>query len=701
MRIYFWLLIIYLNGCSGGLVAQKFVDHTLSNPQAPTSERYQSFTFNGAWCWFSAPRAVYFEGEYKRTYTGWVDNYGDLHVAYYDHQSEEIRSTVIFDNLEIDDHDNPSLLFDEQGRLLVFFNRHMQGVQPLYLIKAHQPESIDSWGEVKELHLNDEALKGLGSMNHTYTNPVKLSAENGRIFLFWRGVDGKPSYSFSDDNGNTWAAGKIFFMPERTYGFRRPYTKVYSDGKSKIHFVLTDGHPRKEKHNSLYYMYYEDGAFHHANGARIKNIGGEPVTPSEADKLYDASLTNEKAWNWDIASDEQGHPVIAYVKFPNDSTHIYCYARWDGLKWRNYDLINAGSWFPDTPAGIDEPEPNYSGGMSIDHEAVNTLYLSVNRDSVFEIEKWVTPDEGRSWMVERLTQGSVKNNIRPFAIRGAKADNPLQVLWMQNTQYYYFAYAGWLKKQMEGGFKNRFFTSIKMGRLAPVTDNPLRQKDIKNVMRRAADWQLANPRLEISPLDWHYGALYTGIRALYELTGEERYLNELFNVGQAHNWRPLDDFFNADRLTVIDNWAWLYGLLDDPDIIEKARWVLDAHLARDYPQLTDVRFIDNPYRLEWWTWCDALFMAPPVYVKMANITGNEKYVAFMDKEFKATHDFLYDKEEHLFYRDRRYFPEKIREANGQKVFWGRGNGWVMGGLVSILKDLPQDSKYRPFLRTAF
>ena len=105
--------------------------------------------------------------------------------------------------------------------------------------------------------------------------------------------------------------------------------------------------------------------------------------------------------------------------------------------------------------------------------------------------------------------------------------------------------------------------------------------------------------------------------------------------------------------------------------------------------------------LERWSWCDALFMAPPVYVKMANITGNEKYVAFMDKEFKATYDFLYDKEEHLFYRDRRYFPEKIREANGQKVFWGRGNGWVMGGLVSILKDLPQDSKYRPFLRTAF
>lgn len=73
---------------------------------------------------------------------------------------------------------------------------------------------------------------------------------------------------------------------------------------------------------------------------------------------------------------------------------------------------------------------------------------------------------------------------------------------------------------------------------------------------------------------------------------------------------------------------------------------------------------------------------------------------FADKEFKATYDHLYDKEEKLFYRDGKYFDKK--EANGKKVFWGRGNGWVMGGLAEMLKTLPEkDKKYRPYYLDLF
>jgi rhamnogalacturonyl hydrolase YesR len=32
----------------------------------------------------------------------------------------------------------------------------------------------------------------------------------------------------------------------------------------------------------------------------------------------------------------------------------------------------------------------------------------------------------------------------------------------------------------------------------------------------------------------------------------------------------------------------------------------------------------------------------------------------------------------------------MREANGAKVFWGRGNGWVIGGLTVIIDHLPDD-----------
>ncbi len=686
-----YLILLILNFVLLPLFSQDFVRSKFEKSEGFPSEQYRSMTFNGSWCWFSDPRAVYYEGKHKRSYTGWVDNYGDIHIAYFDHETREISSRVVFDSLEIDDHNNPSLLFDREGRLLVFFNMHMRGVQPLFLIKSKEPESIEKWGKVKELYLNDEELSGMGRMNHTYTNPVRLSAENDRIYLFWRGIDGKPSYSFSDDNGETWAKGKIFFMPERIYGFRRPYTKIYSDGKDKIHITLTDGHPRKEKENNIYYMYYHAGAFYKANGRKIKDLDDEPVLPAEADLVYDAGKDGTKSWNWDIAVDADEKPIIAYAKFPDDSTHIYCYAVWSGKEWKNHDLVNSGGWFPETPAGKIEPEPNYSGGMNIDHESPGVVYLSVKRDSIFEIEKWQTQNEGKSWRIERITSGSEKHNVRPFAVRGATEGNPLQVLWMQNTKYLHFAYHSKLR-ELGGNFRDRFHSSIKTDILSPEISNPFHKKAIEDIMIRTADWQLANPKYNAHPLDWHYGALYTGIRQLYELTGKDRYLDELINIGQWYNWKPLDDIFHADRLTIVDIWGWIYELTANPRVIDKAKWAMDIHLARRYKQATDVSFKKNPYKFEWWTWCDALFMAPPSFVQMWQVTGEEKYLEYMDTQWWKTSDYLYSKEDSLYFRDDRYFEEKTE--NNKKVFWARGNGWVIAGLARILERLPEDYEGR-------
>ncbi len=315
---------------------------------------------------------------------------------------------------------------------------------------------------MKELHLNDPALEHLGSMNHTYTNPVKLSGENGRIYLFWRGVDGKPSFSSSDDNGNTWTTGKIFFMPERIYSFRRPYVKVYSDGKNRIHFTLTDGHPLKEEENNIYYFYYEKGSFRKADGSKIKDMDELPIQPAEADLVYEAKKDDRKAraWNWDIAQTKEGNPVIAYTKYPSTFNHIYCYAIWDKKGWKNYDLIDSGSWFPETMEGAKETEPYYSGGISIDHESPGILYLAVQRNSVFEIERWKSNTKGKSWRIEKITSDSSKDNVRPFAVRGAEKNNPLQVMWMENTRYVHFAYGSTLKKA-GGDFSDRFHAAIK------------------------------------------------------------------------------------------------------------------------------------------------------------------------------------------------------------------------------------------------
>jgi len=47
----------------------------------------------------------------------------------------------------------------------------------------------------------------------------------------------------------------------------------------------------------------------------------------------------------------------------------------------------------------------------------------------------------------------------------------------------------------------------------------------------------------------------------------------------------------------------------------------------------------------------------------------------------------------------RYFDQK--EKNVEKIFWGRGNGWVMGGLAKILKELPEQAYLREFYEKLF
>ena len=662
----------------------QFAAQQIDKNSGKNSETYQSFTFDGSWCWFSDPRAVYFEGKNKCTYSGWIDSYGNIFISAYNHDNGRTQTHKLYDRLEADDHDNPSILIDKKGVLTVFFSKHAAG-EPIHMMRSTSPEDITSWEKEKLLNLNDTNKYPDWINSYTYCNPVQLSAEDNKIFLFWRGIDGKPTFSTSTDNGENWTKGKIFVMPERIYGFRRPYVKIYSTGVDKIHILFTDGHPRNELQNSVYYMYYQKGAFYKADGTKIKNISDEAVTPREADMVYDARISNQKAWVWDVAQDEKGNPEIAYTKFPNDTTHIYAYAHWNGKSWQNIDLINSGKWFPKTPIGKVEPEPNYSGGMNLDKESPNTLYLSVNRHGVFEIEKWTQTNKNKTWKIENITRGSAKDNVRPFAVVGAKEGNPLQVLWMQNTNYVHYA--------------SPFHSSIKSCLNSPAMTHPLDSVQIVAQMCQVADWQLANPD-KSNRTDWLWGAFYVGLTELYKITNNPLYLNEMLNVGQQVKWQPMTDIFHADRMTITDVWASLYDITKRPEIIDKTKFVLDIYLKRGMNTMNlSIDMKKNPQAFEWWTWCDALYMAPQVFAHMSKITNDPKYLDYMNSCWWKTSGYLYSTQDSLYARDD-YFQTK-KTSNGKRMYWARGNGWVVGGLARVLDLMPKNYPDRIKYETQF
>jgi rhamnogalacturonyl hydrolase YesR len=237
-----------------------------------------------------------------------------------------------------------------------------------------------------------------------------------------------------------------------------------------------------------------------------------------------------------------------------------------------------------------------------------------------------------------------------------------------------------------------------------ATEIPFQKAEIKPIMRKVADWQIANPHPapEHDDLNWPQGALYVGMVDWAELAEKEdnddTYYKWLTRIGRRNCWQPDKRFYHADDIAVSQSFLDLYRKYRDESMLiptlARTEWIVN------HPSEGGFNLIEgNLKTLERWTWCDALFMAPPVYAKLYMLTGEKKYIKFMNREYKATYDYLFDKEENLFYRDWRYFDKQ--EANGKKVFWGRGNGWVLGGLVEILKELPKRDKNRKFYEELF
>jgi unsaturated rhamnogalacturonyl hydrolase len=227
--------------------------------------------------------------------------------------------------------------------------------------------------------------------------------------------------------------------------------------------------------------------------------------------------------------------------------------------------------------------------------------------------------------------------------------------------------------------------------------------DVLAMMVKVADWQLANPSKHPAQ-DWTMGALYPGYLALDGIQADPRYRNAVKAVGDSVKWQDGPRVYHADDLTVSQAFCEMYALWRDPAMLAPTRarfdTLIDKPATCPVDQITWCKKGQLATPMRWW-WCDALFMAPPAFARLWDMTDDGRYLDFMVKEWKATAGALYDPEEHLFFRDNGYFPQKKREANGKKIFWGRGNGWVLGGLVRVLEVLPADHPDRPYFEKQF
>ena len=221
-----------------------------------------------------------------------------------------------------------------------------------------------------------------------------------------------------------------------------------------------------------------------------------------------------------------------------------------------------------------------------------------------------------------------------------------------------------------------------MGAGGAATQPADSKEQILSLMRKVCDWQLSQlPTEKVAKTDtdinWVRAVFFDGDMALYRATQDSRYLDPMLKVGAENKWQPDPKRFrNADGLAIGQLYVELYFVKKDPSMIKGLRDRWDKIMAQ--PMLGHV---------DWW-WCDSLFMAPADLAELSAATGDKKYLDFMDKQYTDSIDYLYDSSEHLVFRDPTFFD--IRESNGKKAFWSRGNGWVMAGVVRVLQCMPAD-----------
>lgn len=213
----------------------------------------------------------------------------------------------------------------------------------------------------------------------------------------------------------------------------------------------------------------------------------------------------------------------------------------------------------------------------------------------------------------------------------------------------------------------------------------LNAQEIKERMEQVNDYWIGQTP-DLGDCAWERAAYYLGDLAAYEVLGKPEYLERAAAWAAANGWNFYDNekfnTTNADNLSCGETYMDLmlrFGVSGDWTPMKRTMEFTAADPANDY----------------WW-WVDTMYMALNFYNRIGLHLGDSR---LLDKAYRLfqnskTERGCYDEETCLWFRDEAFLPAKARTRSGKKVFWSRGNGWVLAGLARTLRTLPAGCRYR-------
>ncbi|HTL38678.1 MAG TPA: glycoside hydrolase family 88 protein [Kofleriaceae bacterium] len=216
-------------------------------------------------------------------------------------------------------------------------------------------------------------------------------------------------------------------------------------------------------------------------------------------------------------------------------------------------------------------------------------------------------------------------------------------------------------------------------------DPPLRtgSSDPADVMREVNDHWIAT-HADPGNNKWARAVYFTGNMAAYDVLGDPAYREYAERWADNHGWslEGGTSTRHADNHTAGQTYLALYR--DHPDPVRI------ADISRSMSALVDSGDVGD------WSWIDAMYMAEPVLAELGEMSGDDRYTRtmfamYLDAKVRRG---LFDEQAGLWFRDEHYLYPEVTTQSGKKVFWSRGNGWVIASLVRVLQHLPPESPYR-------
>jgi rhamnogalacturonyl hydrolase YesR len=104
------------------------------------------------------------------------------------------------------------------------------------------------------------------------------------------------------------------------------------------------------------------------------------------------------------------------------------------------------------------------------------------------------------------------------------------------------------------------------------------------------------------------------------------------------------------------------------------------------------RFEDGTFYRVKTMWADDLYMSCPYLIRMAALTGDEKYLDEVVHQIEGFHSRLFMADQNIY--SHIYFPPT---KTPNRIPWGRGNGWIAVTLTEVLTHMPAGDSRRAYV----